>query len=99
MQVELVYFDGCPSWQVADQRLREALSLAGRGDVTVDRRRVETVEQAEALGFVGSPSIRIDGRDPFATGDEQVGLSCRMYRTLAGLRGSPEVDQLVEVLS
>lgn len=99
MQIELLYFDGCPSWQVADQRLREALSLAGRDGVTVDRRRIETVEQAQALRFVGSPSIRIDGRDPFATGDEQVGLSCRMYCTPAGLQGSPEVDQLVKVLS
>lgn len=99
MRVELLYFDGCPSWQVTDQRLHEALALAGRGGVTVDRRRVETVEQAEALGFIGSPSICIDGRDPFATGDEHVGLSCRMYRTPAGLRGAPEVDQLIEVLS
>jgi hypothetical protein len=78
VQVELLYFEGCPSWQVADQRLHEALSLAGRSDVTVDRRRVDTVEQAEALGFVGSPSIRVDGRDLFATGGEQVGLSCRI---------------------
>jgi hypothetical protein len=99
VQVELLYFDGCPNWQVADQRLQEALSLAGRDDVTVHRRCVETPEQAGELGFIGSPSIRINGRDPFVTGGEQVGLSCRMYPTPAGLRGSPEVEQLVEALS
>jgi hypothetical protein len=99
VQVELLYFDGCPSWQVADQRLLEALALAGRGEVPVHRRRVETPEEADELGFIGSPSIRVDGRDPFAVGGEQVGLSCRMYPTPAGLRGSPEVEQLVEALS
>jgi hypothetical protein len=98
VQVELLYFDGCPSWQVADQRLHNALALTGRGDATVHRRRVETPEQADDLEFIGSPSIRIDGRDPFVTGGEQVGLACRMYPTPAGLRGSPEVEQLVEAL-
>ena len=99
MQVELLYFDGCPSWQVAYRRLQRALSPAGLRDVSVQRRRIETMEQAEALDFTGSPSISVDGQDPFATGGEQVGLSCRMYRTPAGLGGCPEVEQLVEALS
>ena len=52
--VTLLYFDGCPSWQVADQRLRE---LAGELDLTVTRQKVETPEAAEQLGFRGSPTI------------------------------------------
>ena len=98
MQVELLYFDGCPNWQVADQRLHEALALTGRDDVAVQRQRVETPEQADDLEFIGSPSIRVNGRDPFAIGGEQVGLACRTYPTPTGLRGSPEVEQLVEAL-
>lgn len=99
MRVELLYFDGCPNWTVADERLTEALRTVGRGDVSVERRLVETVEEAEELGFIGSPTIRIDGTDPFASGTEEVGLACRVYATPTGLAGSPTTTQLVEVLS
>lgn len=99
MRVELLYFDGCPNWTVADTRLMEALGMVGRGDVPVERRHVGTVEEAAAVGFTGSPTVLVDGRDPFATGGEQVGLSCRVYVTPAGLSGSPTIKQFVEVLT
>lgn len=99
MKVELLYFDGCPNWMVAEERLAKAARLASRGDLTVHRRRLETEEDAVSLGFAGSPTILIDDRDPFATGDERVGLACRVYSTPDGLAGSPSVDQLVAVLS
>lgn len=99
MRVELLYFDGCPNWKLADERLSVALSTLGRADVVVERRQVETPEQAEELAFVGSPTIRIDGTDPFASATERVGLACRVYATSAGLSGSPETAQLLKVLS
>lgn len=99
MRVELLYFDGCPNWTVADERLTEALRTLGHEDVSVVRRRVATVEEAEESGFVGSPTIRIDGSDPFASGTEHVGLACRIYATPTGFGGSPTTDQLIEVLS
>lgn len=99
MRVELLYFTDCPNWTATDERLAEALQALGRKDVTVQRRLIETVEQAEESGFIGSPSIRINGTDPFASGDERVGLACRIYSTPEGLRGSPTTAQLLEVLS
>jgi hypothetical protein len=99
VRVELFYFDGCPNRTVADQRLTEALARLGRGDITVERRKVETPEDAELMGFTGSPTLRIDDQDPFASGVEQVGLACRVYQTPAGLGGSPTVEQFIEVLS
>lgn len=99
MRVELFYFDGCPNWTVADQRLSEALTRVGRDDITVERRLVETPAQADEVGFTGSPTIRIDGDDPFATGEEQIAFACRVYTTPTGLGGSPTVEQLIEVLS
>ena len=98
MRVELLYFDGCPSWEVAQDRLSEALRVLDRGDVEVVRRRVRTAEQAEELGFLGSPTIRVDDADPFASGTEQVGFACRVYATPAGLSGSPTTAQLLEIL-
>lgn len=99
VRVELFYFDGCPHWTVADERLSEVLTQLGRADVAVERRKVETAEDAQRVGFTGSPTIRIDGQDPFSSGTEQVGLACRVYQTPTGLAGSPTVDQLTEVLS
>jgi glutaredoxin len=92
MNVSLLYFDDCPNWKVADQRLTAI--AAERRDVVVTRHRVETMEEAERLGFHGSPSILVDGIDVFAAPDAVGGLSCRVYRTPEGLAGAPTTEQL-----
>ncbi|WP_270889996.1 thioredoxin family protein [Pedococcus sp. 5OH_020] len=99
MDVSLLYFDGCPHWSVAEQRLGAALAEVGRGGVSVRHVLVETSEEAERLGFIGSPTILVNGKDPFATGAEQPAWACRVFKTPDGLAGSPTVEQLVEVLS
>lgn len=96
MNVTLLHFDGCPSWQTADERLRV---LADELGFTIDRRTVDTAGEAEDLGFRGSPTILVDGRDPFARGDEPVGLSCRIYQTSEGPRGVPRLEQLRDAFS
>ena len=99
VQVSLVHVDDCPSWQLADARLAEALLLVGRPDVVVERLLISTDAEAQAARFRGSPSVLIDGEDPFE-GDAVplYDLTCRLYRTEAGLSGSPTVDDLVAVL-
>lgn len=94
----LRYFDGCPSWQTADMRLREALDATGHGDVPIHHQKVESPEEADRLGFVGSPTVLVDGDDPFLTPGASVGLACRLYPTPEGLRGSPTVEQLQAAL-
>ena len=94
----VLYFDGCPNWRVADERVREALARVGRDDVHVVRRSVATAEEAEAVGFCGSPTVLVNGRDPFADPDSVAGLTCRVYRTDAGLVGAPTVEQLLAAL-
>lgn len=64
MEITLQYFDGCPNWEVLDRRLAELLD--GRSDIRVTRQLVETAEDAERLGFHGSPTVLVDGVDPFA---------------------------------
>ena len=61
--MRLLYFGGCPHWTVAEQRLRSALARVGRGD-EIHHVLVETPEDAERLGFLGSPTILVDGHDP-----------------------------------
>jgi hypothetical protein len=94
--VTLLYFDDCPNWVETDNHLRSL--AAEHPEMVIERRLVETVEDAEATRFHGSPSIIVDGVDPFADADAPVGLSCRMYQTADGPAGSPTFDQLRDVI-
>ena len=97
MDITLLYFDDCPNWKIADQRL--AAIAAERADLTVTRHLVDTLEEAERVGFHGSPSILVDGVDVFAEPGAGVGLSCRVYRTPDGLAGAPTLEQLRAALA
>lgn len=90
-------FCGCPNWQETDGRLREALTLAGV-DAEVHLVEVTTPEDAERLRVRGSPTVLVDGTDPFALESDPVGLSCRVFRTPDGLRGAPTVQQLIDAV-
>ena len=92
MDVTLLYFDGCPNWKVADERLAKV--AAERPDITVTRRQVRTIEEAERLGFHGSPSILLNGADAFAGAEAGIGLACRVYATPDGPAGAPTLQQL-----
>ena len=98
MRVALQYFDGCPSWRQTDQVLRQALEAVGLADVDVDYVLVDSIEQAEGIGFTGSPTLLIDGVDPFAGEGGAVGFACRLYRTPEGLRGTPTYEQILATL-
>ncbi len=97
MDITLLYFEDCPSWKVADDRLTSI--AAERDDITVTRHLVDTPEEAERIRFHGSPSIRVDGVDPFAEPHSEVGLSCRRYLTPDGYQGAPTLQQLRAVLA
>lgn len=96
MTVTVLYFDGCPNWRTADARLA---ALAEELGFRVVHRRVETPEEAERVGLRGSPTILVDGRDPFVSGEEPAGLVCRVYATPAGLAGAPTTEQLRAALA
>ena len=98
MDLRLLYYDGCPNWQETDDRLREAIAVACVA-VTPQYVKVETTDDAERLSFRGSPTVLVDGMDPFADASAPVGLSCRVFQTPDGLRGAPTVKQLLSVLT
>ena len=99
VKLQLQYFDECPSWHEVDARLREALDAVGRADVEIEHVLVSTPEAAAEMSFHGSPSVLVNGIDPFAQPGAMVGLACRLYRTSSGLAGAPTVEQLIMVLS
>jgi hypothetical protein len=72
--------------------LREAVAEAGLDPEAIEMHEVTTDESAMAEHFVGSPTIRIDGKDIQPPADEEpFGLTCRIYRLRSG-RISPTPD-------
>jgi hypothetical protein len=90
-RVELLFWDGCPSYPDALEELRAAMADLGLDPDTVLVREVDTDQRAERELFVGSPTIRVDGEDIEPPGDEPTGLTCRVYRLRDG-RFSPTPD-------
>lgn len=95
MDVTLLYIDDCPNWQETN-RILDDLAADHRFQLT--RHKVTAYEEAEQFQFRGSPTVLIDGADPFADLDSPVGLACRIYRTPAGPRGSPTEAMLRHAL-
>jgi len=91
-KVELLWWQGCPSWERALAILREEMSAVGLDPASVEVREVRTDEGAASVGFVGSPTIRISGRDVQPPDGEPTGLTCRVYRLRDG-RISPLPDR------
>jgi len=100
VNVEVLYFDGCPNHESLVPRLRELLARAGAG-CALTLRRVETAEEAERERFLGSPTVRVDGQDVDTTAAERndYGLKCRLYATDAGLRGTPPDSWILNALA
>lgn len=90
-RVELLWWSGCPSWERALARLRAEVADLGLDPSLIEARQVETGEGAERERFVGSPTIRVEGRDVQPPGSQPAGLSCRIYRLRDG-RVSPLPD-------
>lgn len=96
-RVSLQYFEGCPNWRTTADHLAR---LADEGlDVSVDHEVIDSHEMAVARGFHGSPTVLVDGVDPFAGENTPIGLACRVYRTPRGVAGSPTLSQLRQALT
>ncbi len=99
MEVELLFWDGCPSHPAALADLRAALAEVGADPGSVRVREVPTDAAAAAEAFVGSPTIRIDGRDVQPPAGEPAGLTCRVYRRRDGrVSPTPDPDDLRDAL-
>jgi hypothetical protein len=91
-RVELLWWKGCPSTAEALAMLRDEMAAVGLDPEQVEVREVSTDSDAEREEFIGSPTIRVDGRDVQPVPDEPIGLACRVYRLPDG-RISPLPDR------
>ncbi len=91
-EVELLWWRGCPSWEEAIELVRQEMKRAGLDPQILRVREVHDEAEAERLGFPGSPTVLVDGRDIQAPSDQPGGLTCRVYRLRDG-RVSPIPDR------
>lgn len=93
MKIELLYFEGCPNHKKALTNLREALSEAGN-DEKIEIIKIERPEDAARHRFLGSPSIRINGKDLEIAEDESTAYSmrCRRYKNGGLIEGFPSKE-------
>jgi hypothetical protein len=93
--IEILYFPGCPNHEPTVNLTREVLGELGL-EAEFREVAVETPEDAEAQRFVGSPTVRINGKDiePDAENRTEFVLSCRVY----GAGGVPPKELLMEAL-
>ncbi|MBM3791497.1 MAG: hypothetical protein FJW35_14280, partial [Acidobacteria bacterium] len=83
-RIELLTFEGCPHAAAALSMVREAAGRLAPGGA-VEEIRVGSDEEARRIGFLGSPSIRVDGVDIEGRSGGACGLSCRVYDSADGL--------------
>jgi hypothetical protein len=93
MELILLTVPDCPNAAVFEARL--AAALAGRPGAVVRRREVADEREAAQAGMCGSPTLLINGADPFAVPGQVPGLACRLYRDAAGRpAGAPSVEAM-----
>src|SRR5712692_3981769 len=95
MKIEILYFHGCPNYGPTVERVKEALRQEG---LTADIVEINVGDDstARSVGFLGSPSVRIDGLDiePSVRPSKAFGMMCRTY-TEAGRRVGPPPLELI----
>jgi hypothetical protein len=99
-RVEILYFEDCPNHEAA-RALVERVAAELRVEPEIDLVDVTDADAAAKLRFLGSPTVRVDGRDiePGAEERSDFVFSCRVYRGEHGFSGQPDAGWVREALS
>ncbi|MET8699650.1 thioredoxin family protein [Kitasatospora sp. NPDC004723] len=96
MRITVLTVAGCPNARPAVELVEAALE--GR---EAEVELVEVRDEAEAVerGMYGSPTVLVDGTDPFAPPGAVPSLSCRLYRgadgTVSGVPGEAALRRVL----
>jgi hypothetical protein len=97
LELTVLAVPDCPNAPELERRLAEA--LADQPAVTIARHLISSAAEAARWQMHGSPTLLINGRDPFAEPGTSPALACRLYRAADGrLDGAPALDALRRVL-
>lgn len=99
MKIEVLYFDGCPNHKPALERVRHVLAEEGLSAEVLEVNVSET-SMAQKVGFLGSPSIRVNGVDvePEARSARAYGMMCRTYAVNGRREGLPSHEMLRQAM-
>ena len=99
MKIEVLYFDGCPNYKPALERVRQVLAEEGLSAEVVEV-NVSEPSMAQKVGFLGSPSIRVNGLDvePEVRGARAFGFMCRTYAVNGRSEGLPSREVLRQAM-
>ena len=99
-RVQILYFDGCPNHEAA-RALVERIAAELELQPEIDMVEVPDAASAKALRFLGSPTVRVGGRDvePGAEARGDFVVSCRVYRSERGFSGQPYEDWIRSALA
>ncbi|WP_377645567.1 hypothetical protein [Oryzobacter terrae] len=97
VQIELLVVPDCPHEAPAAELITLAVADTGV-QAQVTRTVITSQDQARLRGFVGSPTILLNGSDPFADPAAPAAMACRLYSTPEGLRGVPALRDLRQAL-
>jgi len=99
MKIEILYFEGCPNHRPAAERVQAVLREEG---ITAEVAEVSVADEAAArlLGFLGSPTIRVNGLDvePAARASKEFGMMCRTYVHGGKREGLPPTEWIRQAL-
>lgn len=97
MEINLLYFEGCPSWKKALANLQIA-SMKVNLDMRIKLIDVKSAQEATNVKFLGSPSFQINGQDLWPEARQSYLMNCRVYKTNEGLKGWPTIEMLRQKL-
>ncbi|HET9088533.1 MAG TPA: DUF2703 domain-containing protein [Acidobacteriaceae bacterium] len=99
MKIEVLYFQGCPHYHDTVEQVRRALTAEGITYI-LEEIEVQDENMAHATGFLGSPSVRINGGDieEDARVGQQAGFGCRTYLDGGRRSGVPPVEMIRKAL-
>ncbi len=99
LRILFLYFTGCPNHKEAWRNLTETLG-EHEIEASIERMTVETDREAKRLGFLGSPTIKVNGVDVETSARRRLdfGMSCRVYRVGGHILGSPSKEMIQRAL-
>jgi hypothetical protein len=98
MVIRVMTFEGCPNCTAAMHLVEEVVREL-RLTADIETIQVKDIDEARRTGFLGSPSIQVDGKDIEAGRRTERGtFACRVYRTSNGIVGVPPKALLVNAI-
>src|SRR5437867_2986101 len=97
MKVQLFYFEGCPSCKNTVKDLKKILKQR-KVKVKVEMVEIKNQKEAEKLKFIGSPTVRVNGKDvdPTVSLSKSYGLRCRVYYYRGKIFPSPPIEMITK---